>query len=130
MCWEHKPGQTQLHLQIKDFESKNEVGQCFKWFQNYPWNEMIGILQLGLTVKCWLVLVSNNVKVFLAIQRCDYNNPLSRFSLLMFSLNFLPIFPQHVESQAGVAWKKILYLLGLFIFEGTKIIICDIFNRV
>lgn len=77
---------------------------------------MIGILQLDLTVKCWLVLVSNNVKVFLATQLCDYNKSFSRFGLLMVSLNFLPSFLQNVASQAGVAWKKIFYLLGLFIF--------------
>lgn len=87
------PGQAELPLQREDFESKNEVEQLFRWFPNYPWNEMIGILQLDLTVKCWLVLVSNNVKVFLATQLCDYNKSFSRFGLLMVSLNFLPSLP-------------------------------------
>lgn len=44
------PGQTELHLQRKDVESKNEVRQPFKWLQNYPWNEMIEIRHLDLTV--------------------------------------------------------------------------------
>lgn len=91
------PRRKELLLQRKDFESKNKVRQLFKWSQNYPWNEMIGIIQLGLTVRCWLVHVSNKEKVFLPIQLCYYSDSFSRFGLHMFSLNFLPNLPQNVD---------------------------------
>lgn len=121
------PRQTELHLQRKDFESKNEVRQTFKWLQNYSWNEMIGIIRIGLTVKCWLVPVCNNVKVFLAIKLCYYSNSFSRFGIHMFSLNFLPILSQNVALQTGASWNLPLKPIYL---PGTKIITCDVFHRV
>lgn len=101
-----RPGWTERPLPRKDFEGKHEIGQLLKWFQNYPWREMLGVIQLGLTVEGRLLHVSNKVKVFLAIPLCYYRNSFSRFGLLMFSLSFLPIFPQNVALQTGVALEK------------------------
>ena len=79
---------------------------------------MIGIIQLGLTVEGRLVHVSNKVKVFLAIQLCYYRNSFSRFGLLMFSLSFLPIFPQNVALQTGVALEKDSLPFKAIYFQG------------
>ena len=63
---------SRKNIYIKKFKKikikiKNKVGQPLKWFQNYPWNERLGIIQLGFTVEGWMVHICNEAKIFLAI---------------------------------------------------------------